>query len=156
MSMPHRWLEPQKLAAPGRSATQRLRLALDRPIDPEVQQLVDMGVDLLIPVFEMTMRRVWTAGYEAKTRGELSDIAQASIALVLRHQEQPFDTEDGDALSLRGEGSRARPRARRCSRISPQASRRCRQHKRSALCPRPGPWGGDACGVRRQTRHRRR
>ena len=102
MSMPHRWLEPQKLAAPGRSATQRLRLALDRPIDPEVQQLVDMGVDLLIPVFEMTMRRVWTAGYEAKTRGELSDIAQASIALVLRHQEQPFDTQDGDAIAAWG------------------------------------------------------
>ena len=39
---------------------------------------------------------------------------------------------------------------------SPQASRRCRQHKRSALCPTPDQWGGDACGVRRQTRHRRR
>ena len=61
-----------------------------------------MGVDLLIPVFEMTMRRVWTAGYEAKTRGELSDIAQASIALVLRHQEQPFDTQDGDAIAAWG------------------------------------------------------
>ena len=55
-----------------------------------------MGVDLLVPVFETTMRRAWTAGYEAKTRGELSNIAGASIALVLRHQEQPFDTEHGD------------------------------------------------------------
>jgi len=70
--------------------------ARNEPVDPEVQQLVDMGVDLLIPVFEMTMRRVWTAGYESKTRGELSDIAQASIALVLRHQEQPFETQGGD------------------------------------------------------------
>jgi len=70
--------------------------ARNEPIDPEVQHLVSMGVDLLVPVFETTMRRAWTAGYEAKTRGELSNIAGASIALVLRHQEQPFATEHGD------------------------------------------------------------
>ena len=42
---------------PGSSATQRLSLALVSPIDPEVQHLVNMGVDLLVPVFESTMRR---------------------------------------------------------------------------------------------------
>lgn len=70
--------------------------ARNGPIDPEVQQLVSMGVELLVPVLESTMRRAWTAGYEAKTRGELSDVAEASIALVLRHQELPFGTEYGE------------------------------------------------------------
>jgi len=67
------------------------------PIDPEVQHLVNMGVDLLVPVFESTMRRAWTAGYESKTRGEYEAIAEASIALVLRHQEQPFGTRPDHA-----------------------------------------------------------
>jgi len=61
-----------------------------------VQPLVSLGVELLVPVLESTMRRAWTAGYEAKTRDELSDVAEASIALVLQHQELPFGSEHGD------------------------------------------------------------
>ena len=47
------------------------------------------------------MRRAWSSGYQAKTRGELADVAEAAFALVLRHQQLPFSVEKG------GEGAPA-------------------------------------------------
>ena len=39
------------------------------------------------------MRRAWSSGYQAKTRGELADVAEAAFALVLHHQQLPFSVE---------------------------------------------------------------
>ena len=41
------------------------------------------------------MRRAWSSGYQAKTRGELADVAEAAFALVLHHQQLPFSVEKG-------------------------------------------------------------
>jgi len=59
-------------------------------INPELEPLIDQGVQIALPILDATMRRAWSSGQKGRKADEIRRVTRIAFHLMLRYRQYPF------------------------------------------------------------------